>query len=327
LSLLAANQNIQEFMAQSMLSVDLAKEIRGYEQAQAEANELIEKKQAQLSLCRTPIAVLTQYKELNDNITHLTNSARKKARIEINNLEAEHHTIVKDLAKFAEVSAAQTQKAQLVYEQTQTAQYTASIIRALSEILTKNRFLIDSILTEKGQIAAQLQEVHPLAMTDLYESTNKFAAFTAADLAGLFSCFYPVAVSEEFRAHSPHAHPLLRAAILTCGKSLGDYLQQEQAAFLQTGANYDIFYDLLPYVVQWCESADELSCKEIIQNMKKNTGLFIGEFIKALLKVNAVALEFARVCELTLNIALLEKLRNIPHLTLKYIATNQSLYL
>jgi hypothetical protein len=83
----------------------------------------------------------------------------------------------------------------------------------------------------------------------------------------------------------------------------------------------------LPYVLLWCESKDEGTCKEIIQQVKTETGLFIGEFVKALLKVNAVAIEFERVCEATGNMLLLEKIRKIPQMTLKYIATSQSLYL
>ena len=79
--------------------------------------------------------------------------------------------------------------------------------------------------------------------------------------------------------------------------------------------------------MNWCESKDEISCKKIIQEVKEHTGIFVGEFVKALLKVNAIALEFERVCEMTQNIVLLEKLRTIPSMTLKYIATSQSLYL
>jgi hypothetical protein len=79
--------------------------------------------------------------------------------------------------------------------------------------------------------------------------------------------------------------------------------------------------------MRWCESDDELTCKTIIRDLKTETGLFVGEFIKALLKINAVAQELERVCELVQNIALLAQLRQIPTLTLKYIATNQSLYL
>jgi hypothetical protein len=65
----------------------------------------------------------------------------------------------------------------------------------------------------------------------------------------------------------------------------------------------------------------------IIQEVKEYTGTFLGEFIKALLKVNAIAAEFEQVCEVVQNMALLEKIRELPRLTLKYVATNQSLYL
>jgi hypothetical protein len=58
--------------------------------------------------------------------------------------------------------------------------------------------------------------------------------------------------------------------------------------------------------------------------MEKN--IFLGEFIKALLKINNIAAEFENVCEITNNMKLLKKIREIPDMTMKYIATNQSLY-
>ena len=337
LSLMEAEQNLTTLMEQSMLAGDLRKEIGGYEKAAEKNQERLVQKQEQLALCRTPAAVLAEYAALTQQLTQLANSARKKVRLELNNLEATHHTLLKDLAKYVEVQTVHADQTKITQEKTETAQYMAGTLAALQRILSANGFTHDNavhdvIVTAKGRVAAQLQEVHPLALADLYESTNQFAELTATDLAGLFSCFYPVAVSDEVRvhnvwAHNPWAPHLLREAILACGNSLEMYLKSEQAAFLNTGANYEMYYDLLPYVMQWCASDDEMACKEIIQNMKQQTGLFIGEFVKALLKVNAVALEFARIAELTLNMALLEKMRQIPSLTLKYIATSQSLYL
>ena len=58
--------------------------------------------------------------------------------------------------------------------------------------------------------------------------------------------------------------------------------------------------------------------------MKK--GIFLGEFVKALLKINNISSEFEKIAELTGNIAFLSKLREIPNMTLKYVVTNQSLY-
>ena len=109
---------------------------------------------------------------------------------------------------------------------------------------------------------------------------------------------------------------------------LDHYQNCETIAKISSGSQYEIYYDLLPFVIEWCNSADdELQCKIIIQTIKDTTGVFLGEFIKALLKVNAIAQEFERVCEATYNMALLEKIRSIPKMTLKYIATSQSLYL
>ena len=115
--------------------------------------------------------------------------------------------------------------------------------------------------------------------------------------------------------------------INTLSDRLNDYKKEELDALLDSGSNYEVQYDLLNYVVRWCKASDELDCKVILKELKERTGIFLGEFIKALLKVNAIALEMEKVCELAHNIALLEKLRVIPTLTLKYIATNQSLYL
>jgi superfamily II RNA helicase len=332
LSMLAAGKDMAAFMSQSLLSTDLRRELQGYAVAEAKSMEIVKTKQAQIELCRTPQSALENYKAITDRLPGLANSARKKARIDLNTLEAEHNFILKDLVKLEEVYAALSQQSKVGKEKENTAQYIVNTLDALQKILLEYGFSYFSAsghieVTPSGRIAAQLQEVHPLAMADLYAETLQFGNLDATYLAGLFSCFYPVSVNDEFRAHYPNAPGKLRETILRMSKLLDKYYKAEQDAYLITGSNYDICYDLLPYVLLWCESNDEGRCKEIIQQVKTETGLFIGEFVKALLKVNAVAMEFERVCEATGNMLLLEKIRKIPQMTLKYIATSQSLYL
>jgi hypothetical protein len=57
-----------------------------------------------------------------------------------------------------------------------------------------------------------------------------------------------------------------------------------------------------------------------------NKEIFLGEFVKALLKINNISSEFEQISEMTGNIAFLSKLKEIPNMTLKYVVTNQSLY-
>lgn len=343
LSMCAAKQDMTAFMSQSLLSVDLRRELSGYAKEADQNTVLIQNKQAQMALGRTPVFVLEAYTELTGRLPGLANSARKKVRTEMTTLEAEHKFLIKDLVKFAEYQAALAEQTTIGAKTENTANYIQQILNALQKILVKEGFLTlasdsdsstsasDSssitnvCVTSKGQIAAQLQEVHPLVMAEMYQADDALLAdLSAAELAGLFSCFYPVAVNDEMRAHRPIA---LCNILQTVADRLAYYEKAELAAMLETGATYNMYYDLLPFVLQWCESEDEIQCKGIIQELKVKTGLFIGEFVKALLKVNAVAMEFERVCELTGNVAFLEKLRSIPKLTLKYIATSQSLYL
>jgi hypothetical protein len=68
------------------------------------------------------------------------------------------------------------------------------------------------------------------------------------------------------------------------------------------------------------------SCKFLLQNLGAEKEVFIGEFVKALLKINNISSEMEKLAELTGNMALLVKLKEIPNLTLKYVVTNQSLY-
>lgn len=328
LSMINTNTDIISFMNQSMLSSDINKEIKGYEKEISIVTEQLDKKEENLTHCRTPSDVLIKYHNLSNTILTLSNSARKKVRIEMNGLEATHKFLLTDMEKLKALDEIKTQYKKIINEKHNTEHYIYNTIDDLNKILLDNGFIIkqndDYVITEKGRFASQLQEMHPLAITDLYNKKGQFDSLDASELAGLFSCFYPVSVSDEFKTHNPY---MLCDVIMYMSKLLGYYLTCENDAFLNTGANYEICYDLLPYIVKWCDATDETDCKSVIQEMKKNTGVFVGEFVKALLKVNAVALEFERVCESTQNIALLEKLRKIPSLTLKYIATTQSLYL
>lgn len=77
---------------------------------------------------------------------------------------------------------------------------------------------------------------------------------------------------------------------------------------------------------QWCNSQDIEGCKAVIQQLETDKSVFLGEFVKAILKVNNIASEMEKIAESIGNMSLLSKLREIPSLTQKFVATNQSLY-
>jgi hypothetical protein len=64
----------------------------------------------------------------------------------------------------------------------------------------------------------------------------------------------------------------------------------------------------------------------LLQRLAEEKGIFLGEFVKALLKINNISCEMEKIAEMTGNIEFLSKLREVPNLTLKFVVTNQSLY-
>ena len=56
--------------------------------------------------------------------------------------------------------------------------------------------------------------------------------------------------------------------------------------------------------------------------------IFLGDFVKAILKINNIAQELDSICNIITNKQDLQvKLKNIPLLTMKYVVTNNSLYI
>ena len=100
----------------------------------------------------------------------------------------------------------------------------------------------------------------------------------------------------------------------------------EEKYGINSGSDYTIHYDLINYTSKWCDCESITDCKFLLQQLEREKRLFLGEFVKAMLKINNISTEMEKIAELTGNIAFLSKLKEIPQLTLKYVVTNQSLY-
>ena len=108
---------------------------------------------------------------------------------------------------------------------------------------------------------------------------------------------------------------------------MNKFYDLEQQYNTYSGSNYERNFDIQNSVIEWTNTTNELECKKILQTISSEQNIFIGDFVKALLKINNIANELERVAESTNNMELLEKIKMIPQKTLKYIATNQSLYI
>ena len=181
-------------------------------------------------------------------------------------------------------------------------------------------------LTLKGKMASQLREVHCLVFAKLLEDGVLYK-LSPVQLIMLFSCFTNISVQDGVEDFTPYTEDILVKDIInTINNMYDDYQQTEVDYLINPGADYNIHYDLISYVEEWTQCEDVETCKLLLQRLAEEKGIFLGEFVKALLKINNISCEMEKIAEMIGNIEFLSKVKEIPNLTLKFVVTNQSLY-
>ena len=197
-------------------------------------------------------------------------------------------------------------------------------------LFLKNMNFLDNNynISEKGACATFIQETHCLAFIDYFFKNNYLQNLSAIDIAALLSCFSNIRVKDELKINSANnllTHIELIDSVVTLKCVYDEYIIEE-SRLNNNIENLDISYELVIPIHDWCNSHDEGTCKFVLQCCENEYEIFTGEFIKAILKINNMANELKNVAEYLGNVELLHKLQEIPELTLKFIATNQSLY-
>ena len=206
----------------------------------------------------------------------------------------------------------------------------------ITDILFKNGFVsIDTTnelasnkykLTLSGKSALQINEVHSLIFSSLIME-NIFDDLLPEQLVSILSCFTNINVCDELKSYQPEGDDKkVLQVIHKINKMFDDYLAIECKYELNTGVDYTIQYDIINYVSQWCRCSTEDECKYVIQSIKEEKDISLGDFVKAILKINNICREIESVAEENGNIKLLKMISGISKLILKYVASSESLY-
>ena len=198
------------------------------------------------------------------------------------------------------------------------------------KILEGEKFIDENnILTDKGKIAIQFQEVPSVAFADFFiKNKDMLDLISSKEFITLFSVFTSIRLSDEDRVHNYNT-----INISDNCKNLFKKLNQKlnfwsaiESDFGHKCDQYEIQYDLAEMAYKWTFVENEADAIEVFNELDY-WGIFIGDFVKAMLKINTIADEVKNVAILTENLALIEKMNRISQLTLKSVITNHSLYL
>jgi superfamily II RNA helicase len=285
----------------------------------------------------TSIDIIREYNELIKNKSNVVNKKRKEIERQIKLIEDSNKFLSRDKATYDKFSLKDSELKHFQNQYNSLNSYFKSGVDIVLNLLKEEEFVESNQtllelnnnnikLTFLGRIAAQIREIHCLVFAKLLQDKS-FDNLSPKQLVSIFSCFTNIRVLDDFKDYTPKCDDkIVNSNILQIVNLYNSYKTKELSREINTGFDYEIHYDLLNYTEKWCDSENVEDCKVILQEMGEKKQIFLGEFVKALLKINNISSEFEKIAEMTGNILLLSNLKKIPNMTLKYVVTNQSLY-
>jgi hypothetical protein len=324
------NYDLVSFSQKSMISGDLSLQKAEIQKNATLLTRDLENIKQCCSTLRTPQNIIELYVELQKIRLTSVNKKRKEIERQLQQLcdsykyiESDKSIYNKIVLKESELYELQKQYNNVDYYLVNGVENIIKFIKNENCVLASNSFM----LTLKGKIASQLREVHCLVFADILER-NLLDILSSSQLVSLFSCFTNISVNEDLKEHLPFVYDSTVNDVITKITELyNDFQDKELSYGLNTGIDYYIHYDLLKYVGEWCNALSVEECKLVLQKLVEEKNIFLGEFVKAILKINNISSEMEKIAELIGNVSLLSKLKEIPLMTLKYVITNQSLYI
>lgn len=321
------DNNFVNFARRSMVTNDLDGQMNEVFQKINDVNSHIEKLELTMKTTRTPLEVVEEYIHLQKERESAINKRRKEIERKIQNIQDNHKFIELDKAVVKKYMEKKIELSGLQEEYKLIEKYLDNNVNSILQILQEEEFVDDNIaLTLKGTIGSHIREVHCLVFSKLLNE-NRFDELTSTQIVSLLSCFTNINVQDDLKDNSPKTEDLfIKKFILEIEDKYNYYYDMEVKKGVNTGTDYSMHFDIINYVKEWCECSDVESCKLLLQKMEREKQIFLGEFVKAILKINNISSEFEKIAEFTGNMLLLSKLKEIQNMTLKYVVTNQSLY-
>lgn len=316
--------NFNAFSNKSMIKGDLDSELKG-------TNTQIEKLQqdiAKSSTCiRTPVEIVKEYINLLFARSSAVNKKRKEIERQIQTIVDNYKFIESDKVIVQTMVAKENELDQLVKQQRNIETYLENNVQTILDLLKEEGFLEDNeTLTQKGRVASKLRETHCLVFANLIEN-GQITNLSSRQLIMLFSCFTNVSVAEDLKQNIPKCNDkMVEAVVYKTDDMYKYYMNKEFSLYVNSGVDYNIHFDLLDYVYKWCDCESVEDCKILLQTVESEKSIFLGEFVKSVLKIINISYEMESVAEQMGNLEFLSVLKEIPKLTMKYVITNQSLY-
>ena len=285
---------------------------------------------------KTPRETLIEYDKILKTLEYATNKRRKEADDAIRKMKAVYNQVERDYTYYLEYKQLVDLKKQKESQLAGTQEYIQSSIEALLTVMEETNIVKQdepghySLTSEKGIIASNVAEIHPILISLLCSNWNYFEHFTVPQLAAFFSIFTDIRVPEDIRFTVVNCcyDDFLNGHIREFEHFREMIIAKEEKLRIYGSSGLDDFcYDIMDDVLEWCGCENENQCRQLIMFIYQEKGISVGDFTKALMKISTISRELQGLCEVMNKTEFMHKLAAIDRTVLKYVATSQSLYL
>jgi superfamily II RNA helicase len=233
---------------------------------------------------------------LNDELKEFIEQAKRKNGTDINKI----------LQKKKELVAMANECDELEIERLRVQEQLGNDVMTTYCDLERNGIIHDGVLSHIGLAARCFKEVDCLSWSVVLERNRElFEALSVSEFVGFLSMFaYDKGEEDDVCVNIDNEN------ILKLIELFGEFqveLRREKWVFF----------------ADWCDAVDDTQCKQVIVN----SGLYAGEFVKTMLKINNICSEIDDACLVYGYTGLASKVNKVADATLKSIVTPQSLYL
>jgi superfamily II RNA helicase len=283
---------------------------------------------------KTPMQVCLVYLDMERALPFAVNKKRKALDRDMKLMAEQHSTCVADVQRVRAFQVLDFEVQQILAEMTHLQAYMLHQMQRVCLLLQLEGFLdsLDndnkfSLATPLGTAAAGLAEIHPLIMARVLCDSNWFNDVgDVAQLVGILSCFTDVKVQDRLERPAVHGDAVVQKYATQFLAEYHRLYALEEDAQLTT-SEVALNFDLIEWAMRWAgDSDDEIACRIFLMELQGQLGVSAGDFTKAMLKISTVVKELSGIASAHAQTECLHKLSRVDAAILKYVATNQSLY-
>ena len=317
----ATDESLEQFTERSLMRLEIDEHAKGIRREVLALEEKARGQEDKISAMRTPVDICREYVALQGSSR--SSRERKKAGRRKAEIEDAYRSLGSDVALVRELSATRDAIKNETTALADVELYVRNQVSAVADILHDMGLVVRTedgyALSGSGMVAARVQEIPGHVLSGLLARHNYLDALEPKHIASVFSCFTNVAVKEG----APPPQGPCGDMVASLRTIIDEYCDAENARGAHVAWERGTHTCIMDEVSRWCDASDEGECRAVTSSLA-DRGVFLGEFIKGMLKIDSVACELAQLPGLPASLQ--HKLTAIHGLVQKHVVTNQSLY-